>query len=190
MIKDAIEFLQARLETTNLFSKVWGLCELINKDGKTYPAYYNGNGDYTDVSQFNRYDGSAYFRMLSDVTMTEVEDAFITTSCGALLQYELSVKLVCVVKRDKLDCDDAYGAHTFAQMITKVMDSPAGLGVALNASFADSTVKRYSTSGHDILIQEYKNPSVNEFDTNYVYLSMDIDLTIIKDKTCIDEICY
>lgn len=190
MIKDVIEHLRAQLLTTNLFSKVWGLCELINKDGKTYPAFYKGGGSYDDVSQFDRYDGSAYFRTLSEVSMSEVEEEFKTTSCGSLVEFNLSLRLVCVVKRDKLECDDAYGVHEFAAMITKVIDNPSGLGNVLNASSASSRVVRYSTTGHDILNQEYRNPSINEFNTSFAYLSMDIELNIVKDKYCIDVICY
>lgn len=190
MIKEAVEYLQTQLTSTHLFTKVWGLCELINKDSKTYPAFYKGGGNYDDVSQFDRQDGTAYFRMLSDVTTDNVEPEFITTSCGALIEFNFSLRVVCVIKRDKLECDDAYGVHQFAQMIAKVIDTSSGLGTSLNAVSAKAIVKRYSTNGHEILKQEYQNPSINEFNFNFAYLSLDVDLIIIKDKNCIDAICY
>lgn len=191
MIKEAVEYLQSQLETTNLFSKVWGLCELLNKDSKTYPAHYKGAGQYEDVSQFDRYDGSAYFRMAStDVTISEVPQEFKTTSCDALVGFNFGIRVVCVIPRNKLSCDDAYGVHQFAEMITKVISTSSGLGTALNASSASASVKSYTTNGNAILQQEYRNPSINEINTNLAYLSLDLELDIIKDKSCIDEVCY
>ncbi len=190
MIKEAVEFLQGQLRLTGLFSQVYGLCELINKDDKTYPAIYVGSGEYKPVTNFDENNGTAYFRKTGNTNKLTISNEQKTTSCESLLQFSFPLRLICVINKSKAECDDNYAADIFAEKIAFQLENASGLGTELNAVSATCSVVNYNTVGSEILKNEYRNPSVNEFNFNFAYLSIDIDIVIIKDPACIDDLCY
>lgn len=190
MIKEAITYLQAQVAATGMFTKIWGLCELINKDGKTYPAFYKGAGNYEDVSHFDRNDGVVYFRKNGDVRVENVDSEFQTTSCGSNeLKYVIPIRAVGIIRKTKLASDSPYAGEIFAEFLIAALQNTSGLGIVLTATSAKSAVTSYSTNGNAILQNEYRLPSINEMNLRYSYISVDFELTIIKDINCIDSYC-
>ena len=175
-----------------MFTDVYGLCELVNKDGKTYPAWYKGGGEYADVSQFDRSDGVAYFRKNGSSKKEKAEDQFQVTSCGGnIIKLSMPLRVVCLLRKDKANCDDAYAVDNLAIKISDTLELSSGLGTQLNIIESTVTVSEYNTDQYAVLKQEYISPSVSIVNSSYAYFSIDITVDLIYDKTCIEyEVCY
>lgn len=187
MIKNSILYLKSLLEDTGLFSKVYDLCELITIGNKTYPAWYDGS-EFKDISNFDLNDGTAYFRKSGDISIGVTSAEFQTTSCNNnLFDVNIPLKVICVIKKSKADCEDAFAADEFAEIITTILNGASGVD---NVISANCVVKSYSTKGREILKQEYSDPSINEFNLKFAYMSFDIEMKLSLDSTCLKQPCY
>ena len=187
MIKDALQYLGSVLRTTGLFTKVYDLCELLTVDGKTYPAYYVGAGEYKDISGFDRNDGTGYFRLNGQTKINSTDDKFQTTSCPTVFDVSIPLILVCVVSKKRAICDDEFASQSIAEQISNALN---GAGGALNMVSSSCTVNGYTTNGNEILKAEYKDPSINEFNPKFAYISFDLTFDMTVDSNCIETICY
>src|SRR3989304_5957011 len=132
MIKATIDYINGKLAALNYFEKSFGLCENIVKGDKTFPAEYNNNGEYKQINNFDKYNGVSYLRKRGDVSISDVDNTL--EACGILNNINFPLRMVIVVPRKKLDCDNNYSEDVIAQTIMRrLLTKDPALKVALNA---------------------------------------------------------
>lgn len=189
MIKASIEYINSKLAVLNYFEKSFGLVEIITKGDKTFPAEYNSKGEYRQINDFDKYNGVSYIRKNGDISISSEED--ILRACSNLNNVTIPLKLVAVIPRKKLDCDDKYSEDVIAQTITRTLitKDPA-LKQTLNAQRAAIQITSYSTDSISILSEEYSNYPKKDINYKFAYLSLDISINAFVDQNCLLRDCY
>lgn len=189
MIKATIEYINGKLAVLNYFEKSFGLCEIISKGDKTFPAEYLNNGEYKQINNFDKYNGVSYIRKRGDISISDVENTL--QACGILSSVNIPLRMVVVVPRKKLDCDDNYSEDVIAQTIMRtLLDKSPDLKVTLNARTARIQVDSYSTDSLSILNEEYSNYPKKDINYKYAYLSLDLTVTALVTQDCLTRDCY
>lgn len=190
MIKASAEFINSKLATVNYTEKSFGLCELITKGDKTFPAEYKSKGEYNQINNFDKYDGVSYIRKTGDISISDAENTL--EACGILNNVNIPLRLVLIIPRKKLECDDRYSEDVIAQTVMRLLLTKGGdLKTMLQARQARLQVDSYSTDSLSILGEEYAG-SFPKKDVNYKYAYIALDLSIIAVVTnhCLTQDCY
>ena len=189
MIKATIEFINQKLATLNYFEKSFGLCEVISKGDKTFPAEYVSKGEYKQINNFDKYNGVSYLRKNGDVSISDETNTL--QACGILSNINIPLTLIVVVPRNKLDCDDNYSEDVIAQTIMKELLTKGGeLKTVLKARNARLQVDGYSTNSLAIISGEYSNYPKKDINYKYAYLSLDISVLATVTHDCLTQDCY
>lgn len=189
MIKASIEYINSKLAVLNYFEKSFGLCEIITKGDKSFPAEYISKGEYKQVNNFDKYNGVSYLRKRGDITLSDAEDSLV--SCSTLNSVGIPLRLVVVIPRKKLDCDDNYSEDIIAQtLMRELLTKSPDLKVALNARTARIQIDSYSTDSLSILNEEYSNYPKKDINYKYAYLALDITVTALVTQDCLTRDCY
>lgn len=99
MIKASVEYINSKLAVLNYCEKSFGLCEIITKGDKSFPAQYKSKGEYTQINNFDKYNGVSYLRKRGDVTISDEADTL--QSCSSLSSVNIPLRMVIVVPRKK-----------------------------------------------------------------------------------------
>lgn len=189
MIKATIDYINGKLAVLNYFEKSFGLCEVISKGDKTFPAEYNSKGEYKQINNFDKYNGVSYLRKRGDISISDAENTL--QACGILSAVNIPLRIVVVVPRKKLDCDDNYSEDVIAQTIMRtLLDKTPDLKIALNARTARIQVDSYSTDSLSVLNEEYSNYPKKDINYKYAYLSLDLTVTALVTQDCLTRDCY
>lgn len=189
MIKATIEFINAKLATMNYFEKSFGLCETISKGAKTFPAEYHSKGEYKQVNNFDSYNGVSYIRKRGDISISDEDNTM--QACGILSNVNVPLRLVVVIPRKKLDCDDNYSEDVIAQTIMReLLSKSPELKVALRARQARIQVDSYSTDSLSILNEEYGSYAKKDINYKYAYLALDLSVIALVTHDCLTQDCY
>lgn len=185
MIKDCITYLNAKLATLGYFNEVICLAEKVEREGRVYPALYNGGAEYKEI-QLDSYGSVAYWRKAADVTITEQENITLSKN----VQYEMNVplKLVCFIPKT-VYANDQYFADTLAiEIMSYLTTNNSALKSAMKAKKVSVVAKEYKTDSREVGAQEYDN--IN-FEARYThaYFSIDFDLKIVTNNQCYSDIC-
>lgn len=161
-----IAFINARIATLGHFSDVKGLCELITKGDKTFPAFYANSGELKSVVDFDLNKGLCYHR--NDGSVTDEQD----DTLGRPLKIRdrtFPLRVVCVFPKDLLKSDNAYIADKIAENVVGVIEDP-------NSAELTTSLKAYRTI---IQVDSY------ETDTQSIEASEDIKLDTYKLGACV-----
>lgn len=186
MIDSIIGTLRESLIASGYFTSVYGLCELIIKDEKTIPAFYKGKGEYQNINDFDKGNGTGYFR--TDGNPRSENSTNVYTSCDKYLEITFPLQFIGVVKKVKIPCDNAYAAFIIMQSVSGLLST-----TRLNIYEALSTsieIKEYNIDGSEILNREYKSPEIKEFNFNYAYFNIMFDVKLKVKSDCLIAACY
>lgn len=188
MIEKLITYLNAKLQLTGYFEKIYHLAEPIKKsDGKTLPKAYCGNGEFVEVSNFDFNYGQSYWRKNGKVSIEELSDA---GSFQNSYKFTIPLKLVCFVPKDKISLDDAYSDDRIAQSLIKQMttfnDSLRGV---LSAKRASVIPGDYDTNKQSVLSGEYSGLDITNVSHKNSYISIDFRFEITLTKSCLETEC-
>lgn len=189
MIKNAVEYINTKLETLNYFEKSYGLCEIILKSDKSFPAEYHTKGEYKQINNFDKYNGVSYIRKSGDISISDADDTLL--ACGVLSNVSMPLKLVVIVPRSKLECDDKFSEDVIAQTIIRAITVRGGdFRSALGARQASMSITSYSTDSLSILAEEYSNAKKKDINYKYAYLSLEISIEATVTQDCLTRDCY
>lgn len=176
MIEQVISELNSRISELNIIEKLYGLCEIISDGEKTFPAEYCLN-EYTQVSDFDKYNGIGYHRLNGDISIQENEDS--ANGCDQYVIRSYPMKFVCVIPRNtyKKNNNDAYVDSKIAENIESkiTIRSNKTLIQLLSIDSLRVSPERISLNKLDILRGEYTGI---DFQVNYKYAYISIDYTI------------
>lgn len=189
MIKASIDFINGKLEPLNYFEKSFGLCEVIVKGDKSFPAEYKSKGEYKQINDFDKYNGVSYIRKAGDVSISDQDNTL--EACGILSSVTIPLRLIAVVPRKKLDCDDNYSEDVIAQTIMRALLIKGGdLKVSLSARQARIQVDSYSTDSISILTGEYGRLPKRDINYKFAYLALDLSVIALVTHDCLTRDCY
>jgi len=183
-MKNSIQYLAERLIDYGLFEEVHDLAEIVVNKDKSYPAVYKGKGEYQRINGKDASLGIAYIRLNGDITDTESEEQF--TSCQQIVKRNLPLKLVAIVPRAKIDCDDNYSELLVLSDLKRIIQGLKKSDHQAIRVELDSVSS--STNGSDIMKEE--SDLLKDVAPSYIYVSIKFNLIIHQNVICLPELCY
>ena len=188
MVKKVVEYINSKLEQLGYFEKIYSLSEIITKGDKTFPAQYLGKGEYIHITNFDKYNGLSYIRKDGDIDISEEED--LLKACVDSYTVSIPLKLITVIKREKLSSDNNYSEDLFAADIIKLLNGKhSDLRLSLKAKTLNIIISSYSNDSLSIMQQEYSNIQKKDINHKYSYMSFDISASMTIRKECINALC-
>lgn len=172
------------LASIGLFTKVYAIADRVTDGTRTYPAYNGGGGEYTPL-EYDTTNGMAYFRKAGKVGITEDKDIQMT-SCGDIF-YDIRypVRLVCLIPKDKADCNNSFADDYFANRIISTLSNDAFTGVE-NAISVRFTATGYESDNIKVLQEEYSNyKEIKDINYQWSYLAIDFIIEVQISKECL-----
>ena len=106
MVRDIINYLNAKIATIGYFDTSYCLVDKIKRGESVYPAIYNGANEYQAIVLDDNLGSISYWRKNGDVTIDDQDNQ--TTANGVQYNMRIPLKLVCFVKKENNDTNDQY----------------------------------------------------------------------------------
>lgn len=188
MLEEIIPNINAKILTLSMFKKQFGLCEIIAKDGKTFPAEYC-NGEYKQVSDFDLHKGIVYHRLTGNISKEEEEEES-TVSCDPFYITTFPLRTVASIKKSLIKGvgDDAYLENKIAQNIAnKIAETNnKALRTLLKADSVSFEIKSIKTNRDEIFKDEYSGYDNNFMRYEFLYVSIDYDVIVTGNVSCFE----
>lgn len=189
MIKASVEFINSKLAPLGYVDKEYGLVEIITKGAKSFPAEYQSKGNYKQINDFDKFNGISYIRKRGSLTISDEVNTL--EACGILSRVSIPLRLVIVVPRKKLDCDNKYSEDVIAQTVMRsILIRGGALKTTLKARQATLEVDSYSTNSIEILSEEYSGYAKSDIDHKFAYVALDITINALVTHNCLTQDCY
>jgi hypothetical protein len=188
MLEIIIPYINEKIETLEMFSKFHGLCEIITKDGKSFPAEYC-NGEYKQVSEFDKNRGVVYHRLTGNITKAEAEDD-TSVSCDPF--YEMTFPLRTVVCIDKKFLkgvgNDAYLENKIAHNISNVIaGTNKTLRQDLRADSVEISVENNILNRGELFSEEYEGFEDNFIRYEFLYIAINYNVVVTGNVSCFED---
>lgn len=185
MIKDVINYLNAKIDALGYFNNILCLAEKIEREGRVYPAIYNGMNEYNEIN-LDQEGSICYWRKNGDVSISTQENS--TMACPIQYQTSVPLKLVCFIPKDNYTNDQYFADNLCSEIIGYLTTNNAALKIVLKAKKATVIANKYVTDARSVGNEEYDN--IN-FEARYThaYFSIDYDLVFITNDQCYIDIC-
>lgn len=181
MIELIVPYINTRIESLNLFKDRFELCERI-KDGEVvFPACYIGKGEYKQVSDFDKQDGTIYHRQTGEVSSQE-SDEESTVSCQPFIERTYPMRTVGIIKKTSYS---AYEDSLIAEYVSNAIEfiNNKSLRQALKADVIGVEVKSISTDREKIFKEEYEGVD-KTIPYEYIYFAIDYNIKITGNVSC------
>lgn len=168
-----------------MFQKLFGLCEIITKDDKSFPAQYC-KGEYENVSDFDLEKGVVYHRLTGDIS-TEEDDEDTNVSCDPFYIKTFPLRTVAIINKKFLKAigNDAYLEYKIAQNIAHAISGTnnKNFRISLMADSVEIKTNSIVTNRDDIFKDEYKGFD-NFIRYEYLYIAIDYDVIVTGNISC------
>ena len=185
MLEIIIPYINTRIESLDMFQNLFGLCEIITKDGKSFPAEYC-NGEYKQVSDFDLEKGVIYHRLIDQIDTQEAEEE-TTVSCDPFYIKTFPLRTVACINKKFLKAigDNAYLETKIAQNIanTIVGTNNKNLRIDLMADSISIETNSIITNKEDLFSEEYKGID-NFIRYEYLYIAIDYSVIVTGNVSC------
>lgn len=184
MIKDVITYLNTKITALHFFNEVLCLVERIEKEGKIYPALYNGGNEYVQIN-LDATGSKSYWRKNGDVTFSQNASQ---TSIGIEYTSTIPLKLIGFLPKDAAQNDQYFSDNICLAIISELTVNNSALKPMLKAKKASVSCTKYVTDAKSVAGDEYENIA---FEPRYThsYFSIDFELVFITNSQCYDSLC-
>lgn len=183
MIDEIIESFNGKIESLNLFEKIYPLVEQKEIEGNTILGWYLGKGQFEHITNFDNYRGVAYFRKYEDVEISPIESE--TRACQDMLSIKYPIRFVCCIRRDLLLDDCAFSDDAFSYFVVQELSGQnPTLKTALRASRLTVSATKISTDRKRILEQELPGNDLKDLNYEFALISIDFNVAIEVKKSC------
>lgn len=187
MLEVIIPHINSKIGTLDMFSNLFGLCDIIAKDGKTFPAEYC-NGEYKQVSDFNLHKGTVYHRLNGVIGLEFSEDESVV-ACDPFYNRTFPVRTVAVIKKDHIKGmdNDSYLENKVAQDFLSVIAETNNktLRQSLRSDSVSFEVTGIITNRDEIFNSEYTGID-NFFRYEYLYIAIDYNIIVTGNLSCFE----
>jgi hypothetical protein len=188
MLEAIIPHINSRIETLGLFNTRFGLCDIISKEGKTFPAEYC-KGVYKQVSEFDLHKGTVYHRLNGNISKQEEEEES-TVSCDPFYITTFPIRTVVCIKKEHIKGigNDAYLENKIAQNISNVISETnnKSLRIELHADSVSIEVNEISTNRDEIFREEYTGFDSSFMRYEFVYVAIDYNVIVSGNVSCFE----
>lgn len=184
ILQEVLCTLRDRMLDSGYVNVFYDYCELVRRDGITFPAYYNGGGEYIQVQSFD-VNGAGYCRKRGKVSITPSRAMQSMTSCEneGYVEMRYPLRIVLGVPRSKVG-DDGYADDALFYEVASLLQG----FTATSVQSVSVQVKSYDTDSLSIWPSEVQGMDYQMLFT-LCYLSIDFDLVFVVDTACIDQLC-
>jgi hypothetical protein len=188
MLEAIIPHINQKIETLNMFPKLFGLCEKITVGGKSFPAEYC-NGEYKQVSDFDLHQSSIYHRLLGPIQMEEADEDE-AVSCDPFYNRIFQLRAVAVIQKSRLKeiGNDAYLENKIGQNLANVISkgNNKSLRIELSVDTVIMEIDSVNTDREEIFRQEYSG--IDQFMRyEYLYIAIDYTVTVTGGMGCFSQ---
>lgn len=160
------------------------LAEMIEREGRVYPAVYSANGDYKAIA-LDPNGSICYWRKNGDVSISEEENS---GSVGVQYKTVVPLKFVGFLKKEIGKDDQYFSENIINGIIGNLTVNNSALKTALKAKTVRVSAVKYVTDGRQVGKGEYENIDFEPIYTN-AYFSIDFELAIVASTQCYFDIC-
>jgi hypothetical protein len=189
MLEIIIPYINTKIGTLDMFSNFYGLCEIIKKDDKSFPAEYC-KGEYKQVSDFDKKRGTVYHRLTGNISKAEAEDD-TNVSCDPFYSMTFPLRtVVCIDKKFlKGIGNDAYLENKIGHNISNVLaeSNNRTLRQDLSADSVIIEVEELITNKEELFSEEYDGYDKNFIRYEFLYIAINYKIIVTGNVSCFEE---
>lgn len=186
ILEDVLCTLKDRVIDSKFVRVFYEYCELIQRDGITYPAYYVGKGDYDLVYDFD-VNGAGYVRKNGTVSIDTNEMMMEAIACSDDDAYiDISYPMIAVLGVPKSKLGDS--AYSDDKLFSEMAALFTGGYEATNVMNVATKIQSYETDGIAIYNTEVQGTEYR-IKAELAYISIEFNITFTVAKSCLAEAC-
>lgn len=168
-IEAVITFLNARIAATGLISKTYGIAVKGDrvKDKADYIVYI-GDGQSKPVTNFDNWNGSTFWIRNGLTAISATDPSRNLKSCSDTFDYSHPFRLIAVVKKNELPCDNYAATDAVAENLIKSLSGVFKASkIGIKAQAISINPKGYTDSFTDLSLPMGTALAVIDFAINY-----------------------
>lgn len=117
ILKTIIDRLNQRIELSNIFDRIYGLCELTGDKGW---IYYIGDGQAIPVTDYDSKQGSLFWAKRGKVNISKI-DSLKVSGCKQMYSTKFNLSAYAIVRKSHLPCDGEDAGDWVASRVYKLV---------------------------------------------------------------------
>lgn len=174
ILKTIIDRLNQRVEVSNIFDRIYGLCELTGDKGW---IYYIGEGQALPVTDYDAKVGTLFWAKRGKVNISKVENLRVS-GCKQMYSTKFNLSAYAVVRKNHLPCDSEDAGDWVASRVFKLVSGR-------DYGFKDVIdVVSYEVIPNGYTVGDKSLPPNLEFAT--VVIDVEVEIVSGSEDTCYD----
>jgi hypothetical protein len=174
ILKTIIDRLNQRVEVSNIFDRIYGLCELTGDKGW---IYYIGDGQALPVTDYDAKVGTLFWAKRGKVNISKVENLRVS-GCKQMYSTKFNLSAYAVVRKNNLPCDSEDAGDWVASRVFKLVSGR-------DYGFKDIIdVVSYEVIPNGYTVGDKTLPPNFEFAT--VVIDVEVEIVSGSEDTCYD----
>lgn len=177
ILKNILERLNQKLDASNIFGAIYGLAEPAPDNPKQF-FVYEGSGQGKPVTDYDKTQGTAFWRFRSAVTMRQT-DALRPVGCQEMYVATYPLRCYAFIRKNSMPCDSNAVEGWVMDMFWKYV---SGKDTALRNSLGVTDVFFRPVS---VTLNTPDLP--NSIEWIHAYFDLDVEVTAKAIESCYDE---
>lgn len=174
ILKSIIDRLNQRIEVSNIFDRIYGLCELTGDKGW---IYYIGDGQAIPVTDYDSKQGSLFWAKRGKVNISKI-DSLRVSGCKQMYSTKFNLSAYAIVRKSHLPCDGEDAADWVASRVYKLVSGrDYGFKEVID-------VVSYEVIPNGYTVGDKTLPENLEFAT--VVIDLEVEIVSGSEDTCYD----
>jgi hypothetical protein len=174
ILKTIIDRLNQRVEVSNIFDRIYGLCELTGDKGW---IYYIGDGQALPVTDYDAKVGTLFWAKRGKVNISKVDNLRVS-GCKQMYSTKFNLSAYAVVRKNNLPCDSEDAGDWVASRVFKLVSGR-------DYGFKDIIdVVSYEVIPNGYTVGDKTLPPNFEFAT--VVIDVEVEIVSGSEDTCYD----
>lgn len=174
ILKTIIDRLNQRIEVSNIFDRIYGLCELTGDKGW---IYYIGDGQAIPVTDYDSKQGSLFWAKRGKVNISKI-DSLKVSGCKQMYSTKFNLSAYAIVRKSHLPCDGEDAGDWVASRVYKLVSGrDYGFKEVID-------VVSYEVIPNGYTVGDKSLPPNFEFAT--VVIDLEVEIVSGSEDTCYD----
>lgn len=174
ILKSIIDRLNQRIEVSNIFDRIYGLCELTGDKGW---IYYIGDGQAIPVTDYDSKQGTLFWAKRGKVNISKI-DSLRVSGCKQMYSTKFNLSAYAIVRKSHLPCDGEDAGDWVASRVYKLVSGR-------DYGFKDVIdVVSYEVIPNGYTVGDKTLPPNFEFAT--VVIELEVEIVSGSEDTCYD----
>lgn len=183
MLEQIIKDINGKIQQLDIFERLFGLCEFVEKDGAVYPYEYQANGQFKPTTNFDFQRGLVYHRETTPFN-ERTSDKF--DNQRNIITRTYFIRTVAIFPRNIIKTDNQYSVDNVRSLLSYSISDPVTSPMAKNlgAYGVELNVSTGSMNRIEILETEF-NGMPKGIDERFGAVAIDYDVEVTIDKKCL-----